>query len=125
MARTKTTWQPGQGGKPKGAKDEVPRSFKASIRAVYEKLQDERPELFVNAIERGLMSRRPKEAFPYVKLYAELIGEMKQQVELTGSLNVEQADALALRTRTVLDELAARLASGSSLTAGVAEAGEK
>lgn len=125
MARTKTTWKPGQGGKPKGAKDEVPRSFKASIRAVYEKLQHEKPELFVNAIERGLTSRRPKEAFPFVRLYAELIGEMKQQVELTGNLNVEQQDAFALRTRTVLDELAARLASGSSFAAGVAEEGKK
>jgi hypothetical protein len=93
MARTKTTWKPGEGGKPKGAKDEVPRSFKASIRAVYEKIQHERPELFVTAIERGLMSRRPKEAFPYVKLYAELIGEMKQQVELTGNLEIDHAHA--------------------------------
>jgi hypothetical protein len=110
MARTKTTWKPGQGGKPKGAKDEVPRSFKASIRAVYEKLQDERPELFINAIERGLLSRRPKEAFPYVKLYAELIGEMKQQVEVSGTLDVGQVrESIAGK----LAGLAARIGTGS------------
>jgi hypothetical protein len=103
MARTKTTWGPGQGGKPKGAKDEVPRSFKASIRAVYEKIQHEKPELFVTAIERGLMSRRPKEAFPFVKLYAELIGEMKQQVELTGANGgpIATVDLASLSNETI------------------------
>lgn len=109
MARTRTTWKPGEGGKPKGAKDEVPRSFKASIRAVYEKLQHERPEMFVNAIERGLTSRRPKEAFPYVKLFAELLGEMKQQVEVSGALDVTQArESISSR----IARLASRIGTG-------------
>ena len=57
-------------GRPKGAKDVVPRTFKASIKALYEKLATEQPELFENAITRDLENRRGIAAFHHVQLAA-------------------------------------------------------
>lgn len=81
MPKNNTTWGPGQGGKPKGAKDLVPRSFKATLLSVYEKVCSDDPEIIGRAVVAGLRSRRPKEAFPFVKLYAELRGELKQVLQ--------------------------------------------
>lgn len=79
--RTATTWVKGQGGKPKGAKDHVPRSFKASLRAVYDEVLSEDPDILKAAVIRGLRARKPKEAFPYVRIFAELQGELKHVVQ--------------------------------------------
>ena len=57
-------------GRPRGAKDHVPRSFKASIKAMYERLAMEQPELFKNAITRDLRTRRGTAAFHHVQLAA-------------------------------------------------------
>jgi hypothetical protein len=57
-------------GRPQGAKDAVPRSFKASIKAMYEKLATEHPELFENAITRDLKMKRGTAAFHHVQLAA-------------------------------------------------------
>lgn len=57
-------------GRPKGVKDEVPRTFKASVKAMYEKLATERPELFESAITRDLQNRRGIAAFHHVQLAA-------------------------------------------------------
>ena len=108
MARNKTTWKPGQGGKPKGAKDAIPRTFKASVKAVYEDILSEDPDILKNAIVRGLVTRKPKEAFPYVRLLAELHQELKQQVELSGGVEVSHG---------VIEDVAReleRLAAGSA-----------
>lgn len=56
-------------GRPKGSKDKVPRSLKASFRIVYEKICKENPDLLRKAIEAGLRGK-PKEAFPFVQLGA-------------------------------------------------------
>lgn len=73
MARGKKTggrnFKKGAPGRPKGSKDKVPRTFKASIRAVYQELATEKPELFRTAIERGLRASAPK-SFQYVQLGA-------------------------------------------------------
>jgi hypothetical protein len=81
MPKNNTTWKKGEGGKPKGAKDLIPRSFKATLLSVYEKVCSDEPELIERAVMSGLRSRRPKEAFPFVKLYAELRGELKQVLQ--------------------------------------------
>jgi len=96
-------------GKPKGAKDRIPRAFKASIKAVFDELLTTDPTIVREAVRRGLISRKPKDAFPYVRIYAELSGELKQQVEVSGAIDVTGArDALAGR----IAGLAARLGTG-------------
>jgi hypothetical protein len=96
-------------GRKKGAKDSVPRTFKASIKAVFEELLTSDPAIIREAVRRGLTCRKPKDAFPYVRIYAELSGELKQQVELSGTLDVTSArDALAGR----IAGLVARLGTG-------------
>jgi hypothetical protein len=120
--RRSTTWEKGKAtgaGRKPGAKDDVPRSFKASLKAVYEQVLTEDPDLIKNAVVRGLMARKPKEAFPYVRIFAELGHELKQQVEITGSLQVE--NELADDIRRQLDQLAATYAAGSVKPADVAK----
>lgn len=55
-------------GRPKGAKDRVPRTFRASIKAMYEKLATEHPELFEDAFRRDLRAKRGTAAFHHVRL---------------------------------------------------------
>lgn len=57
-------------GRPKGSKDSIPRTFRASIKAMYEKLATEQPELFEDAITRDLSNRRGTAAFHHVQLAA-------------------------------------------------------
>jgi hypothetical protein len=57
-------------GRPRGAKDSVPRTFRASIRAMYEKLATKHPELFEAAIRRDLKTKRGMAAFHHVQLAA-------------------------------------------------------
>lgn len=74
MAKGKKTggrnFKKGQGGRKKGAKDKVPRSFKASIKNIYERLATEEPELFEGAIRRDLKSKRGSVAFQHTQLAA-------------------------------------------------------
>lgn len=60
----------GNPGKPKGAKNVIPGTFKTTLMGIYDRLQTEKPELFERAIERGLMLDAPAN-FPYVKMWAE------------------------------------------------------
>lgn len=84
MPRNTSGLKRGGPGRTKGSKDAVPRSFKASIRAVFEDLLSKDPKILQAAVLRGLSSRKPKEAFLYVRLFADLTGELKHQIELTG-----------------------------------------
>lgn len=59
----------GSPGRPKGSRDKVTRTFKASIKHVFEEVATEDPELIRTAVLRGLRGR-PREAFPYVQLAA-------------------------------------------------------
>jgi len=121
MARTSTTWTKGQGGKPKGAKDEVPRSFKATVKAAFERIKSRDPKIVERAIERGLNAKRPRDAFLYVKLDADLQGELKQQVELTGEVTV--SDERVREVRGFLDRLAARFSGRGPEAADMAGEG--
>ena|SRR5690242_11089920 len=118
MARTKTTWQKGQGGKPPGAKDTVPRSFKKTLLAVYEDIQSSEPDIVRDAVRKGLRGR-PKEAFNFVKLYADLMGELKQKVELSGNVTVSDDQLADIRQQ--LDELAAQHARGGPASPSLAD----
>lgn len=76
-------------GRPRGAKDAVPRTFKASIKAMYEKLATKRPELFEDAITHDLRTRRGMAAFHHVQLAAYYLdGKPKEQVEVSGDVSV-------------------------------------
>jgi hypothetical protein len=71
--RRSTTWttetvKPGP-GRPKGSHDKIPRSVKASIRAVFEEVATEDPELIRRAVRAGLEAPPPK-SFPYLQLAA-------------------------------------------------------
>lgn len=74
MSRAASQFKKGQSGnphgRPKGAKDSIPRSFRASIKGMYEKLATERPELFEDAITRDLQNRHGTAAFHHVQLAA-------------------------------------------------------
>ena len=67
MARTSGTWRKGQGGKPKGAKDKLPRSFKASVAAIFAEVASADPGLIRSAIEKGLKSSPPR-SYQYLAL---------------------------------------------------------
>jgi hypothetical protein len=97
-------------GRKKGSKDVVPQSFKASIKAVYEDLLTNDPELVKSAVLRGLQARKPKEAFLYVRLFADLSGELKQQLEHTVDIVDHNAARQSLSSR--IAGLAARLGTG-------------
>jgi len=69
-------------GRPKGSKDRVTRTFKASIRQVFEEIASEDPDLIKTAVLRGLRGR-PRESFPYVQLAAHYIdGKPADTVEV-------------------------------------------
>lgn len=77
----------GSPGRPKGAHDKVPRSFKASIRAMYERLAKTEPELFEAAIRRDLQNRRGVAAFHHVQLAAAYLdGKPKDRIEHSGEV---------------------------------------
>lgn len=59
----------GNPGKKKGAKDKVPRSFKASIRVLCEQLATDDPDLIRRALVKGLKAAAPK-SFQYLQMFA-------------------------------------------------------
>jgi hypothetical protein len=122
MARSATTWKKGEGGKPDGAKDIVPRSFKASVKAVYEQIVADEPDILINAIRRGLAERNAKARFPYVRMLAELQGELRQQIDLNATVTVDDERLRLIHTE--LERLAASHAGRRTLTAAVVEQGE-
>lgn len=119
MPRNTSGLKRGGPGRTKGSKDAVPRSFKASIRAVFDDLLSKDPKILQAAVLRGLSSRKPKEAFLYVRLFADLTGELKQQIELSGSIDVDATTAIDIRRE--LDRLAAAYATGGAPAAPVAQ----
>jgi hypothetical protein len=72
-------------GRPRGCRDKVPKSFKASIKHVFEDIAATDPALIRKAILKGLKGR-PREAFPYVQLAAAYIdGKPADTVNITGN----------------------------------------
>jgi hypothetical protein len=70
VVRERGRYTKGAPGRPKGAKNVVPGTFKTTLMGIYEKLQQERPELFTQAVTKGLELDAPQN-FPYVKMWAE------------------------------------------------------
>jgi hypothetical protein len=67
----------------------VPRTFRASIKTMYEKLATENPELFEDAIRRDLKAKGGTAAFHHVQLAAHYLdGKPKEQVEISGDVSV-------------------------------------
>lgn len=77
MGRTATTWGPGQGGKPKGAKDRYPRSAKRAVELLLERFGNDEA-LIAKALRAGLAANPPA-SFPYLKLVIEQIGGAPEQ----------------------------------------------
>lgn len=76
-------------GRPRGAKDAVPRSFRTSIRAMYERLAAEQPELFEEAIKRDLRAKQGTAAFHHIQLAAYYLdGKPSDKLELSGELRM-------------------------------------
>jgi len=55
-------------GRPKGAKSKVPLTVKAAFQTVYHQLLQTAPELFEEALARGIKSKKPAEAFAYLQI---------------------------------------------------------
>jgi hypothetical protein len=65
-------FRPGQGGRRKGAKDRIPRTFKASVRAIFEEVAATHPQMLRDAVTKGLAAPPPK-SYPYLQLLAHYV----------------------------------------------------
>jgi hypothetical protein len=75
-------------GRPPGAKDTVPRTFRTCIKAVCEDIDTKNPELIRGAFEKGLRSAPPK-SFQYLQLWAHYVsGKPADKVEVSGELRM-------------------------------------
>lgn len=71
-------------GRPKGSRDKVPRTFKASVRAIFAEVAAEQPGLLRDAILRGIQADPPK-SYPYLQLAAHYLdGKPAERPHLTG-----------------------------------------
>ena len=71
MANLKNLKRTAGPGRPKGSKDSIPRTFRASIKKVFEDIATTEPKLIKKAVREGLASVPPK-SFAYVQLAAPL-----------------------------------------------------
>lgn len=69
--RKRTTWtketRPKSPGRPKGSKDRISRTFKGSLKAVFEEIATKEPDLIYQAVIKGLKAPAPK-SFQYLQL---------------------------------------------------------
>ena len=87
-------------GRPKGSRDKVPRSVKASLLQIYTTLETDHPDLFQSAIIDGLRAKPPA-SFPYLQLWAFYRhGKPKDTVDVP-----QLADIAAALARKVVHEL--------------------
>ena len=105
--RRRTTWKKGDNvprqGRGKGARDIVPRSEKASIRAIAADIIVNHPDVIRESLMRGFQASPPK-SLPYLTLAAALVGEaIDQRVQVTGPdggpLQIEAVRAEELRAQ--------------------------
>lgn len=59
-------------GRPKGSKNKVPATVKASIKAVFEQIASDDPQMIKDAILKAIRGK-PRDAFPYLQLAAHYI----------------------------------------------------
>lgn len=89
-------------GRPKGSRDKVPRTFKASVRAIFAEVAEEQPALLRDAILRGIQADPPK-SYPYLQLAAHYLdGKPAERPQVVGLSRLTDEE---LRT---LDSLLAR-----------------
>lgn len=94
--RTAGTWGPGQGGKPKGAKDHYPRSVKKLVETLLAQYASD-PLLLDAAMRRGLLSQKPLEAAAYCRLVIDHVkGLPEQTLNLARQIVLSPLDAPAL-----------------------------
>lgn len=105
--RRRTTWtkttRPKSKGRPKGSKDSVSRSFKGSIKQIFEDIATEDPELIYDAIVKGLKAPAPR-SFSYLQLMTVYIDGRPRE-----AVPIEQVRALVdgwrlLVQRLIIDE---------------------
>lgn len=68
---TKAT-RPRSPGRPKGAKDKHPRTWKGTIKSIFEEIASDDPDLLRNAIIKGLKAPAPK-SFHYLQIMTHYI----------------------------------------------------
>ena len=69
-------------GRPKGSKDSIPRSVKASIRLACERIGKKHPKLIEERILAGVNHEDMRIAFPYIQMVAHYIdGKPKETHE--------------------------------------------
>jgi hypothetical protein len=111
----RTSWKPGVKvpgrGRPKGSRDVVPRSEKASIRDIAADIILNHPDVIRESLMRGFAASPPK-SLPYLTLAASLIGEgIEQKLQVTGpdggpvQLEAVQTEQLRLQVRERLTRL--------------------
>jgi hypothetical protein len=72
-------------GRPKGSKDRIPKSFKASIARAYEELANEDPNLYKDRIRRDVKSGRGSVGFHHIQLAAYYLdGKPVETVKVNG-----------------------------------------
>lgn len=87
MARGRKTggrnFKKGQGGRKKGAKDKIPRSWKANVQMFFQEVHSDQPELLTTAVVRGLKAT-PAVSFRFVELWLNHVyGTPTQTIKLT------------------------------------------
>ncbi len=109
--RRRTTWtkatRPKSPGR-KGAKDRVPRSFRGSIKAIFEEVASEDPKLIYDAVIRGLKAPAPK-SFQYLQLVTAYIDgkptdavpvdQVRRVLQAVGFLFLDVVGDVALRRK--------------------------
>jgi len=75
-------------GRPKGTKNIVPPSFKASLKKIFKDIATEDPAMLRKALEDGL-SAKPPYSFQYLQLAAHYIdGKPSDKVEHDGNVTI-------------------------------------
>lgn len=109
------TWAKGNPGKPKGAKDHIPRGVKASLKQLLEEIAENEQATLRNAVMRGLQRGGPKHADRYLRLVAEYVdGKPADTLNLNAGFKQEtleqSADILAKKMERMVTAVLAKRA---------------
>lgn len=126
--RRSTTWKKGEKppkrspGRPKGSKDAVPRTFKGSIKRIFEEIATDDPDLIYRAMVKGLKASAPK-SFQYLQLLRASIDGKEDDVVAFRQVQQLIVQMMALFIEIVEDrELRIRFATGVRRLTGLVEA---
>jgi hypothetical protein len=73
-------------GRPKGSKDKIARSVKASVRLACEGIGKQHPQLIKQRILDGIQAKDLRVAFPYIQLVAHYVdGKPKETLDVRSS----------------------------------------